>query len=129
MPDYITYLNNKILEKYRSVPPTVMADKPNVLEVSRETMDLLEKSRFYVVENGRVRPMTTVEIDALLAEEQAVTTVEENALLAQIDDDIFALSDFPMAKTDLLIDNIKDLEGVKLFLKRLVKYVAKNTSF
>ena len=132
MPDFVTYnsTTKRILEYFRSVDTNYLnrlSLTTPTLEVTRETLDAVERSRFYLVENNRVRPMTQLEIDALLAEERAATVAEENALLAQIDDDIFALADFPMAKTDLLIDGIKDLEGAKLFLKRLVKYVAKNT--
>ena|SRR3990167_119173 len=128
MPDYITHLNNRIKEKYRSVPPSIMEGKVNVLEITRAEMDLLEKSRFYLVDNRRIRPMTTTEIDALLAEESATALVEENARLTEIDNEISITNpaDFSLAQIDATIDVITDIKDIKLFLKKLVHYVAKN---
>ena len=86
-------------------------------------------TRFHKVDNGAVRLMTQAESDLFITEELQASASAETARLADMDTRItnVKIADFPMAKIDAMIDAIANLNDAKQFLKRMCRYVAKNS--
>lgn len=82
MPEYIQYSdsNGRIIDKWYSADPSIVEGKPNILQIPRDTFNALTK--YYIVVQGALRPMTQAEKDALDAEEVAAA---RQALLNRID--------------------------------------------
>lgn len=125
MPDYIQWnsANGYILHKWFSVDPSTLAGLSNILQISRETYNLLDK--FYLVENSKVRLMNQAEIDALLAAETKIAIVAENARILALDNNINNVNEITLAKIDAKINAIESLADAKVFLKKMCRYIIK----
>lgn len=131
MPDYISYnlITGKIIDKFYSVDPKVVEGRNDILELPRDEFNAL--TIFHKVDFGVVRLMTQAEKDAMIAAEAQARITEEAARLVSMDTSIGSVKivDFPMVKVDGVIDAIANLADAKLFLKRLCRYVAKNSGY
>ena len=124
MPDYIKYnpLSGRILNKWLSVDPSVVAGESDILEIPRSVFESLTKYR--KVDNGQVVEMTAAEKSALDLEEAQERQAERQAEIDVIDDRFTAVQTISLTKVENAIDNIGNLNDAKVFLKRLCRYIA-----
>lgn len=124
MPDYIQFIApGYITHRWESVDPSVVEGLPNILEISRDRLHSL--TSHHLVENGQVRLMTPTEAEtydaAILAQQRA----SELTRLATLDTSLTEITAILLPKLEAQIDAIANLADVKLFLKRLVRGLAK----
>lgn len=125
MPDYIKYnpLNNRIIQKWISVDPSVVENETNILQVTRDVIESITK--YHIVDGGTVREMTQAEKDALDAEEAQAVIDAESARILDLDNKIELVNGTTLAKIDTRIDAIANLADAKTFLKRMCRYIIK----
>ena len=126
MPEYIQYSNetNRIIQKWYSVDPSAIEGLPNILKIPRDVFNSLTK--YYIVDNGKIREMTQEERDQLDAYEASQAEQAETDRITALDDKMNTdLSSIVLTRADTTIDNIGDLAGAKLFLKKLCRYIIK----
>ncbi len=104
---------------------------PNCFEATKEELSLAKQAFKKVdkamVQGSRIVDMSQPEIDAIVTAQAQAVSDAETARVGAIDDAMAAakVADKTMAKVDAAIDNIATLADAKVFLKKLVRYLAR----
>ncbi len=114
--NYVCYDDNgRIKAKYYKIPDGFLDNRKDCIKISLDTYKKLTK--WHKVVNGKIVEMTGAEKKKILNTKKDKMLIKDKKI-ANIN-----ITDISTLKTFEQIDNINSLNDIKIFLKKLVKYI------
>lgn len=122
--DFVCWDNNdNVVSLHKSVDSLDYVNRTDCKKITRSQLESIN-TRLYKHSSGDIVAKSQAELDVEALAEATAQAQAEATRLSNLDNDLIKNRNITLTKVDNVIDNIGNLQDAKVFLKRLVRYIA-----